>query len=319
MKKQRTTTTRFLLAGAALTLFAGPMPVAAQTVPFGLEGPLEAVLPAQNAVVVMRARVNIPPGTPINTPTRRLPNIRNLLGNPLPGRFEADGITPTRGFLKGTAIINGTINDVTGALDATDVFVEPAENVTIGTLTEAVCTNAACAGAGNRIRINGTAMVPLRDPRIAAGPATNEFGFAVDLTGLTVDPAAGPSGITAEAEGYFAGGSFRYFHIAVGAGAAPLVNAGVPEVSITRAQCRLRDNGIELSILGNTHPAAGAITISNGGTTFGSVNAVAAGVAGFGAYNFDLRGNPAFTVCPANITADFGGATATSPVDIIID
>jgi len=308
------------LAGAALTLLAAPMPAAAQTVPFGLEGPLQRVLPAQNTVVVMRARVTIPPGTPINTPTGELTGIRALIGDPLPGRFQADGITPIPGFLNGTAIVNGTINDLTGELVATDVFVEPSENVMIGTLTEAVCTNAACAGPGNRITINGTVMRPLRDPRIAAGPVTNDFGFAVNLSGLAVDPAAGPSGIAASAEGYFARGIFHYFLMSVGAGAAPLVNANVAEVSITRAQCRQRAGGIDLSILGNTHPNnGGLVTISNGGTTFGTVNAVPAGVVGFGAYNFGLNGNPAFNTCPANVTAGFGVATATSPVDIIIN
>jgi hypothetical protein len=297
------------------------MPVAAQTVPFGLEGPLQRVLPNQNIMVVMRARVSIPPGTPISTPTGELTGIRDLIGRPLPGRFEADGITPVPGFLNGTAIINGTIDDLTGELVATDVFVEPAENVTIGTITEAVCTNAACAGVGNRIRINGTVMRPLLDPRIAAGPVTNEFGFAVDLTGLAVDPLLGPSGIAGEAEGYFDGRVFRYFLLSVGAGAAPLVNADVAEVSITRAQCRQRAGGIELGILGNTHPDnGGLVTITDGGgITFGTVNAITTGIAGFGAYNFDLGGNPLFAVCPANVTAEFGGATATSPVDIRID
>ena len=308
-----------MLAGLALSLLSAPMPVAAQTVPFGLEGPLQRVLPGQNTMVVMRARVTIPPGTPISSPTGELTGIGALLGNPLPGRFQADGITPIPGFLNGTAIINGTIDNVTGELVATDVFVEPSENVTIGTITEAVCTNAACVGAGNRIRINGTMMRPLLDPRIAAGPVTNEFGFAVNLAGLTVDPAAGPSGIAAEAEGYFDGRVFRYFLMSVGAGAAPLVNAGT-EVSITRAQCRQRAGGIELGILGNTHPDnSGLVTISDGGTTFGTVNAIASGVAGFGTYNFGLGGNLAFLTCPANVTANFGGATATSPVDIIID
>ena len=318
MSRQVSATRGLMLAGLALTFLAPPMPVAAQTVPFGLEGKLERVLPGQNAMVVMRARVSVPQGTPISTPTGELTGLSDLLGDPLPGRFQADGVTPVPGFLNGTAIINGTINDVTGVLEATDVFVEPAENVTIGSITEAVCTNARCVGAGNRIRINGTLMRPLRDPRIAAGPVTNEFGFAVNLTGVTVVPGT-PSGIAADAEGYFDGKVFRYFHLAVAAGTGTLVNAGT-EVSITRAQCRQRAGGIELGILGNTHPDnGGLVTISNGGTTFGTVNAIASGVAGFGAYNFGLGGDPQFTVCPANVTATFGGDTATSAVDIIID
>lgn len=319
MRARSTATRKLILTGLALTCLSAPMSVAAQTVPFGVEGPITNIVPNRNAIFVMRGRVTVPPGTPIVSPTGEMATVGDLLGNPLPGRVDALGV-PIPGFLGGTAIINGTIDNVTGELVATDVFVEPAENVTIGTITQATCSNRNCVGTANTIRINGTLMKPIRDPRIPAGPVTNEFGFNVNLTGLTVDPLAGPSGITAEAEGYFDGRVFRYFHLAVAASAAPLVNPGVAEVSITRAQCRQRAGGIELGVLGNTHPDnGGLVTITNGGTTFGSVNTIPSGVAGFGAYTFGLGGNPAFAICPANVTATFGGATATSPVDIIIN
>ncbi|OGT00950.1 MAG: hypothetical protein A3F73_11245 [Gallionellales bacterium RIFCSPLOWO2_12_FULL_59_22] len=319
MSRQVSGTRGITLAGLALTFLAGTMPVAAQTVPFSLEGPLSSVAPNQNLMVVMKARVTVPPGTPITTPTRELTGLSDLVGKPLPGRVDALG-APIPGFLKGTAIINGTINDLTGELVATDVFAEPAENVTIGTITQANCTTPRCIGPGSIIRINGTLMRPLGDPRIAAGPVTNEFGFPVDLTGLVVNPLLGPSGITGEAEGYFDGLVFRYFLLSVGAGAAPLLNANVAEVSVTRAQCRQRAGGIELSVLGNTHPDnGGLVTITNGGTTFGTVNTITTGIVGFGTYTFDLGGNPSFAVCPANVTAEFGGATASSAVNIIID
>ena len=38
-----------------------------------------------------------------------------------------------------------------------------------------------------------------------------------------------------------------------------------------------------------------------------------------GSYTFRLRNNAAFNECPANVTATFNGATATSDVDIRVD
>jgi hypothetical protein len=233
----------------------------------------------------------------------------DLLGAPLPSRIGADGL-PISGFLGGTAIINGTIN-AAGTLIATDVFAEPAENVTIGTITAATCVTARCTGAGSSLRLNGTIMKPILDPRLAAGPVTNDFGFAVNLTGANL------VGTPASAEGYFAGGRFNYFLLTVDPAAAPLANAG-REVSITRAQCRDDAGGIQLDVLGNTHPLAGTVSITNGaGTTFGTQATIASGVAGFGAYTFRLRNTPAFATCPASVTAVFGAATATAAVNII--
>jgi hypothetical protein len=267
-------------------------------------------------MVVMGITVTVPPGTPIVTPTTNLTELagaRNplalLRGEPLPGR------APTPGFIGGTAIINGTVID--GVPTATDVFVEPAENVLIGVVTAADCANALCRGAASVLEINGAQARPIRDERLRAGPITNEFGFDVDLTGAGAELV----GSAAEMEGYFARNRFHYFLLSV-TGVAP-ANPGT-EVSITRAQCRDRARGIELTILGNVHnPATGSVTISDTATTtpFGSVNAVAVVGASFdvGSYTFRLRNNAAFNECPANVTATFNGATATSDVDIRVD
>lgn len=288
-----------------------PLAAGAQAPVFLAEGPIQRVLPATNQMVVMGVTVTVPPGTPITTPTTNLTELaaggnplRLLRGDPLPGR------APTRGFIGGTAIINGTVID--NVPTATDVFVEPAENVLIGVVTASECINAQCAGAGNSLRVNGTRVVPIEDPRLAAGPVTNDFGFEVDLTGLDL------VGSSAELEGYFANRRLHYFLLSI-TGLAP-ANPGT-EVSIQRAQCRNDPDGIELDVLGAVHnPATGSVSITNTATTapFGSVDAVPVAGASFpvGTYTFRLRNNANITECPANVTATFNGATATSDVDI---
>jgi len=298
-----------MIFGFFLVSLLGLSPANAQIL--GLEGPITRVLPGSNQIVVMGARVTVPPGTPITTPTTNLTDLAGaanpltlLVGDPLPGR----GTTP--GFIGGTAIINGRVG-ATGTMTATDVFVEPAENVMIGAITEAVCTNARCAGAGNILRLNGAKMAPIRDPRLAAEPIHNQFGFEVNLTGANL------VGSAAESEGYFAGGRFNYFLLAITG--APLANPNQREVSILRAQCRDDAGGIQLDVLGAVHtPARGVVAISdaNDGTVFGTQNTIAAG-GRFGSYTFRLRNDPAFNTCPTSVTAQVGTASATAEVSII--
>jgi hypothetical protein len=285
----------------------GPLPSFAQIL--GLEGPITRVLPGRNEVEVMGTRVIVPPGTPITTPSVNLTELAGttnplllLLGDPLPGRTEP-------GFMGGTAIINGAVNP-DGTLTATDFFTEPAENVLIGNVTVSACTNSVCAGAGNTLRINGVRMVPIRDPRLRFKPITNDFGFRVNLVGANV------AGNAAAAEGYFASGRFWYFLMEITG--APLLNPTQTEVSILRAQCRNDPDGIQLDVLGGVHnPATGAVTISDtdNGTVFGQQNAVVA-AGEFGSYTFRLRNAVGFQTCPTSVTAQFGGASATSDVDV---
>ncbi|MHC1726146.1 MAG: hypothetical protein AB9866_09100 [Syntrophobacteraceae bacterium] len=286
-------------------LHAGAQQVAA------IEGPIQEISPETRRMVVMGVIVNVPPDVPITTPTANLTEMAGagnsmdlLLGAPLPGRAVP-------GFLGGTAIINGTTLP-SGNMRATDVFVEPSENVLIGPITAATCTNANCAGAGNSLSILRTRVVPIPDSRMRFS-IQNDFGFPVNLTGTNLVGAA------ASAEGYFVPPrSFRYFLLEITG--APLRNPGIAEVSIQRAQCREDAvDGLQLDVLGATHtPAIGTVTISNGGTTFGTQATISAGVGSeFGTYTFRLRDDPAFTACPENVTASFAGATATAAVDII--
>ncbi|MHC1726147.1 MAG: hypothetical protein AB9866_09105 [Syntrophobacteraceae bacterium] len=285
-----------------------PLQAAAQLA--AIEGPIQDIIPDRRVMVVMGVTVHVPPGIPITSPTANLTELAGagnplelMLGANLPGRTVP-------GFMGGTAIINGTALP-SGSMRATDIFVEPSENVLIGAVTASTCTNANCARGNDVLSILKTQVRPISDPRMQFS-IVNDFGFSVDLTGANL------VGTAAAAEGYFvAPREFRYFLLEITG--APLRNPGIAEVSIQRAQCREDAvNGIQLDVLGATHtPALGTVTISNGGTTFGTESTISTGVgSAFGTYTFRLRDNPAFNSCPENVTASFAGATASSGVDI---
>jgi hypothetical protein len=139
-------------------------------------------------ITVLGVTVVIPATAPINSPTATLTVAQLADPTPLPGRSSP-------GFIGGTAIINGTTDGVTSTAD--DVFVEPAENVVIGTISHATCTNADCSNPGDTLAVLGSPLVRLTDARIPAGPPGNAFGSAIDLS------QGGLLGATVSAEGYF--------------------------------------------------------------------------------------------------------------------
>jgi hypothetical protein len=165
--------------------------VVAPVATLALEGPVSAVvdnLDGTATITVMGIPVLIPATAPINSPSAVLTPALLVDPTPLPGRSLP-------GFTGATAIING--QTVGGQNVADDVFVEPAENVLIGTVSAATCTNADCSGPGDSIAVLGTPLTRLTDVRIPAGPAKNAFGFAINLAG------GGLVGGLVSAEGYF--------------------------------------------------------------------------------------------------------------------
>jgi hypothetical protein len=307
-----------LLVLAGCLFGIGAVPALAQIptlipVPVELEGPISAVVDNGNgsgSIVVMGVTVQIPATAVIHTPTATLTIAQLADPTPLPGRTQP-------GFVGGTAIILGQTDGV--ATTAEDVFAEPAENVLLGVITRADgCTATDCTN----LEVLGTQLLRLTDPRLPANPPANAFGFQVDLSqGALV-------GSPASVEGYYGQvavppsvvPALHYFIVELDGGA--LLNPGVTEVSILRAQCRERDNGIELDVLGATHdPGTGIVTISNTNDpneVFGTANVVPDLVLGtVGTYNFQLQGNLGFVVCPDGVTATFEGATAEAAVDVI--
>ncbi|MEN9783837.1 MAG: hypothetical protein RJA24_1180 [Pseudomonadota bacterium] len=204
----------------AMTLTLSVMAAgAAAQVPFEIEGPINNVDPDRRTITVMGQTISVPlrtPLIPIMSPTARV-TLQQLDGARLPGRIE-------RGFIGGTAIISGQIL-ADGSYVADDVFAEPAENVLRGTLTGV-----------NPFRIGVVELRALTDPRMPSGPLTNQFGFEID--GASLQP-----GVFAASGGYFSGSdNVLYYHTLDIEGNTRLRNPG-NQVSIQRAQCRIRGGG----------------------------------------------------------------------------
>ena len=286
---------RLLRGALALTLSVMAAGAAAQ-VPFEIEGPIHDVDPERRTITVMGQTISVPlrtPRVPIMSPTARV-TLQQLDGARLPGRIE-------RGFIGGTAIISGQIL-ADGSYVADDVFVEPAENVLRGTLT-----------AVNPFRIGVVELRALTDPRMPSGPLTNQFGFEIDEASLQ-------PGVFAASGGYFSrSDNVLYYHTLDIEGNARLRNPG-NQVSIQRAQCRIRGGGRdEIEVRGgvtngtpNTTPvrlAAGTqltLTLAQRGglsRTLTVPATVALDFPGYGSYVIRAT-NLAFPVrgCPANVT-----------------
>lgn len=213
--------------------------------PVEMEGTVSAITPdGQNVkLTVMGADVRVPAGTPVTTPVGSL-TFAQLLDTvtPLPGRSVG-------GFLNGTAIVNGSISG--GVITATDIQIEPAENVILGEVT----TNNASG-----FSVNGVSIQLIDDARLKAKPPRNEFGFDIKLNSVAI-------GTPVSVEGYYDGTLFRAFIIDVD-GPAQLTKTD-PQISITRAQSRERTpnatRGDEIELRGSvtmTHAAAGINTQS---------------------------------------------------------
>lgn len=282
-----------LITAAALASVA---PVAHAQVPLQVEGTIVDIGPNGNGgaiITVMGMEIEIPAGTPISSPTKQLTVSQLLNAAPLPGRSQP-------GFVGGTAIISGISEP--GDRIAEEVFVEPAENVVLGQITDSM-------------EIEDMPFVLINDTRIPAAPIRNGFGFEILASSLA-------AGMPASAEGYFSAGVFYAFLVEVDGGT--LKNAGVREVSIQRAECRQRTNGqLELEVRGATHnPATGTVSITTVGPNpfvYGTATVTPdADNPAFGTYRFTRRAAGIGT-CQPEIAARFGTAIATAAQTVRID
>jgi len=299
----------------AVMLVAGP--ALGQAIPGFLEGPLTDLDVVSRTARVNGVLMNIPVGTAMASPTvdlnalaasQGVDPITLLGGVPLPGRT-------TPGFTGGTCLCAVDVDPATGIATATNMVLEPAENVILATVTTHNCVTASCDpddNPANELRVGGTLMDANPDPRLASDPATNR-GFGINLTlGNLV-------GVPAGAEGYFGNtGNLHLYLIEFEGGV--LANAGLTEVSVTRAQCRQRDGMGEWNVLGSTHdPNNGTATVRRGdtGVALGTAPVVAeVDDPTFGAYAF---GAQVSGTCADSIVVDFGTASTTAAVDVRID
>lgn len=237
-------------------------PALLHAVPIELEGPIsEATVnpDGSGTITVMGIMVDVPTTTPINTPTREISMAQLQDPALLAGRTEA-------GFIGGTAIIIGDTPDGGITNNALDVFVEPAENVILGVITDANCPIPGPGANPDQARFrlcNNNSMEALganlfrltngnTDRRMPADHPFNELGFRINL-GLTHE-AGLLVGAAVALEGYFASDRLNWFAFEYG-GIGVLRRPDRPEITILRAQCRERDDGIELDVMGAVHMA----------------------------------------------------------------
>jgi len=236
----------FVLLLSLLAVLLASKPAHAQvqpapaTIPGYTEGPISSITLQPDGSVIMTVigvTVKVPVGTPVSSPSRSLTLRQLALRTRLPGRTEP-------GFIGATALINGVVDVATGSFTATDMVVEPAENVLIGVVTQA-----------SPLRILNSEIVPSTDTRIPFSMA-NQFGFGI--TAPTI-----PVGTNAAAEGYYAGGKFQAFLLEL-TGDFPLVNTN-SQINIMRAQSRERSpnvqRGDEVNMRGFYHARDGGFPI----------------------------------------------------------
>lgn len=164
----------------------------------------------------------------LSTPAGALTISQLLDVSPLPGRASP-------GFEGGTAIVKGRFDSTNRQLVASEITIEPSENVIVGGVTQVV------SASNQEIEVNGVPVALIQDSRLKAAPVRNEYGFEVKIGTITID-------MPASVEGYFSQGTFHAFVLEVD-GQAQLVSA-LPQVSILRAGGRPRTGEYEINVRG---------------------------------------------------------------------
>lgn len=228
-----------VLVSAAAVVCLGATVASAQ-LPMRMEGPLTAVASDGGTgatVVVLGSVIQVPATAVVHSPTAPLTIAQLLDVTPLPGRTQA-------GFLGGTALVNGSIDPVTGVMTAADLLVDPAESVILGAVT----------ANGANLVVNGVPLVLINDPRIPGTPLLNDIGFPINAASVTVGKAANVLGYPST-DG---SGLFQAFNVAI---------TGVPAANPAFQAIITRNVGnakaLSLDLRGGIAglPTTGAITV----------------------------------------------------------
>jgi hypothetical protein len=226
--------------------------------------------PVPPHLTVFKTKVFFHANTKFSTPTKDNLTFEQIVtcnGGRFPGFLK----NKNGAFVGGSAIVTGTSSGLGGIL-ADTVFLEPAENVLLGSITNVPSPN---DEGESSLEIEGTPIVVIgkkrgeQFPPVPAGQA--EIFSAcfpgkgvknqvfVDIPPENLDPTAETA-----AEGWFGTDGKFYAFLVEGAGSA---TTQPHAVSIARAQCRNRGGarGLEWTILGGV----GAPVNASGSVSFG--------------------------------------------------
>lgn len=207
------------LAAAAGTVSAGD---------FSVEGRVTNIVsdPANPGAVKLECNgvvITVPSTATVTSPTNTISAAGLLTTKTFPGRSTA-------GWERGTCIIEGTNTDETNV--ASSVYVEPAENVIVGEVSEQATTT-------TPMKLRGVTIVPLTrdhtDGLIVMKPPKNEFGVEIKLETV-------PKGDLSSAEGYLSDdGKTLYAYVIETSGGDQAGDTTAPLATVQRADLVTRN------------------------------------------------------------------------------
>lgn len=262
---------KYIIVAAAAVIFSAPALAQAVPIDVELEGVIENYDHPTRTLTVMGTKVEITDTTVLKSPTTT--RAATGLGiNPWMKGVRFKGRV-RNGFLDGTAIVIGTWDAAARKIVATEVTMEPGENVNLSVITANLCSTANCDGAGDYMRsatkadgTPGPVMLPIPDVRLAASTINDESGFAISLAGMnligrpfaaegyygavdiTVPSATGVGSVVEKAFHYFIFDLVGYFPDL-------LITKNAREVNAFRAQCRV---GKDFEVRGHNHTLVSA-------------------------------------------------------------
>ena len=306
MTNSRFAVRTFGLSGLLVLLAALPGLVLAQAtgLPAEVEGKISDILLDDygNAIVTVMGidvyvdKIKVFDAGRAKTPSFTFKNAGELRGASLPGRasIKDEFGVPVEGFIGGTAISIGTTTLGSGFV-ATDLFVEVAENVVLGSVTsvDSITTNLDGSVTCD-ISVEGT-------PVILSTEYRTKFGTPINGSGFEVKPCTLVRGDTVSVEGYFGDGALYIW--ALESDDADVVQTGVTTVS--RASC---DAG-KIEVRGSSTLPSGTALINSpdpssptGWTATGSVTLISDALTGTSIYRY--RDQNDAELCPPNILVE---------------
>lgn len=203
-----------LVTSAILAILATSL-ATSHAAPVEVDGAVSAIKSNKDGTVtmtVMGVSVNVPKDVTITSPSSVLTLAQLADTAPLPGRTQP-------GFVGGNAFVTGETDPESGIITASDIFVEPANNLLLGVVT---------SKGGGSLKVNHMAVELSNDPRMPCASPKNKYGMPVDIKNLA-------SGTPILIEGYFDGTSFRAFNLEI-RGKSPVASP-YPQTSILASKC----------------------------------------------------------------------------------